>query len=266
MIHPAPAFVSRVVILLAALAGTTVAADPDMAWAAARRAVHHAAAPDPGPQPAPAVAWVELKTELGSIVVELDGAHAPISVSNFLHYVDSRHYDGLLFYRAMHLDWGTQPNGVLQGGVRDGAKLFKPVAHEPTSLTGIHHVAGTLSMARLAPGTATSDFSILLSDLPSFDADPAASDPERQAGYAAFGHVVAGIDVVRRIWDLPRSQTLGDGAMKGQMLESPVKVVSARRVAGPPGPAANPTAGSPPPPTLPPALGPASNPGPASAH
>lgn len=189
-----------------------------------------ALAPPRAPAPVPDVATVALETELGTIIVELDGRHAPISVGNFLHYVDAKRYDGMVFYRAMHLEWGEQPNGLLQGGVRDPRRLFPPVAHEPTSQTGILHKAGTLSMARLAPGTATSDFSILLADLPSLDADPAATDPDRQLGYAAFGHVVQGMDVVRKIWDQPISTTEGEGVMKGQMLEKPIKVISAKRV------------------------------------
>jgi peptidyl-prolyl cis-trans isomerase A (cyclophilin A) len=104
--------------------------------------------------------------------------------------------------------------------------LLKPIAHEPTSATGILHKAGAISMARYAPGTATADFSILLSDLPSLDADPKSPDPEAQVGYAAFGHVVAGMDVVRRIWDSPLSPTAGEGALKGQMLEPPVKILT----------------------------------------
>jgi peptidyl-prolyl cis-trans isomerase A (cyclophilin A) len=134
----------------------------------------------------------------------------------------------------MHLAWGDQPNGLLQGGQRDPRRLFPPIAHEPTSQTGLSHTAGAISMARNAPGTATADFSIMLSDLTSLDANPASSDPEAQAGYAVFGKVAAGMDVVRKIWDSPISQTLGEGAMRGQMLEAPIKVLTARRL--PPAP------------------------------
>jgi len=86
-------------------------------------------------------------------------------------------------------------------------------------------------MARYAPGTATADFSILLSDLAGLDADPASTNPELQAGYAAFGHVSSGMDVVRRIFDSPLSPTAGEGPLKGQMLTPPVRVLSVRRVA-----------------------------------
>jgi peptidyl-prolyl cis-trans isomerase A (cyclophilin A) len=189
----------------------------------------------PPPAPLGDVVRVEMVTALGTIVIDLDHKRAPITVKNFVRYVDSRRYDGMTFYRAMHLDWGTQPNGIVQTGLRGNPlKVFAPIAHEPTSQTGILHKAGTLSMARLAPGTAASDFSILLSDLAGFDADPKSDNPELRAGYAAFGQVVSGMDVVRKIWDAPRSPTLGQGVMKGQMLEPPVKVLTVRRVAIPP--------------------------------
>ena len=193
-------------------------------------------APPPAPPPLPPVAAVErvaLITEAGTIELELDGAHAPLSAANFLRYVDARRFDGITFYRAMHLAWGDQPNGLLQGGLRDPRRLFPPIAHEPTSQTGLSHVAGAISMARNAPGTATADFSIMLSDLTSLDANPASSDPEAQAGYAVFGKVTAGMDVVRKIWDSPISQTLGEGSMRGQMLEAPVKILTARRLPPP---------------------------------
>lgn len=193
-------------------------------------------APPPPPPPPPPLAAVErvaLVTELGTIELALDGAHAPISTANFLHYVDSRRFDGITFYRAMHLAWGDQPNGLLQGGLRDPRRLFPPIAHEPTSQTGLSHVAGAISMARNAPGTATADFSIMLSDLTSLDANPASPDPEAQAGYAVFGKVTAGMDVVRKIWESPISATLGEGGMRGQMIENPVKILTARRLPPP---------------------------------
>jgi peptidyl-prolyl cis-trans isomerase A (cyclophilin A) len=176
---------------------------------------------------------VSLNTEMGAIVVDLDAKHAPVTTTNFLRYVDQKRFDGMVFYRSMKLDWGTPPNGLIQAGLRGNPKLvFKPIAHEPTNVTGILHKAGTISMARLGPGTATADFSILLSDLPSLDANPAGTGDT--AGYAAFGQVVEGMDVARHIWDAPRSTTLGSGVMKGEMIAKPVKVLTVRRVKIPP--------------------------------
>jgi len=175
-----------------------------------------------------------MTTELGVITLELDGKHAPISTANFMRYVDNKRFDGIVFYRAMHLKWGEQPNGLIQAGTRgDPRKIFPPIAHEPTSQTGVLHKAGAISLARLAPGTATGDFSILLSDIDGLDANPQSADPEVQAGYAAFGHVVSGMDVVRKIWDQPVDPNAGEGAMKGEMLAQPVKVISVRRVVAP---------------------------------
>lgn len=186
-------------------------------------------APPPPPPLGDTVAVV-LTTTQGSIELELDHKHAPLTVENFMRYVDQRRMDGAVFYRAMHLAWGEQPNGLLQGGLQGNyLKVLKPVAHEPTSQTGLSHKAGTISMARNAPGTATADFSILLSDLPGLDADPKGATPDAQAGFAVFGRVTSGMEVVRKIWDTPRSQTKGDGVMKGQILEVPVRIVTARR-------------------------------------
>jgi peptidyl-prolyl cis-trans isomerase A (cyclophilin A) len=184
------------------------------------------------PAPLPAVARVALTTAAGVITVELDGKNAPITVANFLRYVDQRRFDGTVFYRAMRLNWGTQPNGLVQGGTQnDPKRILKPIAHEPTSKTGILHKAGTISMARWAPGTATGDFSILVSDMDSLDAQPQAAGDT--AGYAAFGRVVDGMDVVRKIFDAPISPSKGEGVLKGQMLAAPVKIITARRVAMP---------------------------------
>ena len=201
-----------------------------LALTGAGRLKQKPAAKLPPPPPLGDSVLVELITEHGTIIVELDHKRAPITVENFMRYVDSGRYNGMTFYRAMHLNWGTEPNGILQGGLNQfPQKLMKPVAHEPTNVTGLTHKAGTLSMARNAPGTAMADFSILLSDLTSFDANPNGADAESKAGYAAFGQVVSGMEVVRRIYDVPRSPTKGEGFMKGQMLDPQVKVSKVRR-------------------------------------
>jgi peptidyl-prolyl cis-trans isomerase A (cyclophilin A) len=192
-----------------------------------------AASPRPAPKPAPLpdTVRVAMVTELGTMTMDIDAKHAPITARNFITYVDQKRFDGVTFYRVMKLDWGTPPNGIIQAGPRgDPKRVLKPIAHEPTTVTGIHHKAGTLSMARLAPGTATADFTVLLSDQPYFDADPTREDPGARDGYAAFGQVVEGMDVARKIYDVPLSPTLGQGILKGQMIAKPVKIITARRV------------------------------------
>lgn len=191
----------------------------------------------PAPAPLADAVRVALTTEKGVITVELDAKHAPITAANFLRYVDQRRFDGIPFYRSMHLAWGTPPNGLIQAGVRDPRRLLPPIAHEPTSQTGLTHKAGAVSMARAAVGTARSDFTIMLSDMSGLDADPKAATPDAQAGYAVFGQVVGGMDVVRAIFDSPRSPTLGEGVMKGQMLAPQIRILTARRVAAAPTPA-----------------------------
>ncbi len=187
---------------------------------------------------------VALTTTLGTIVLELDGKHAPITTANFLRYVDQRRLDGTVFYRTMRLDFGGPgPQGLIQGGTQyDPKRILKPIAHEPTNVTGLLHKAGTISMARWAPGTATCDFSILLSDMPALDADPGASGDN--AGYAAFGHVVEGMDVVQKIHAAPVSATKGEGVMRGQMIDAPVRILTARRAKMPLPAAPAPAAGA----------------------
>ncbi len=170
-------------------------------------------------------------TDLGTIELELDHKHAPVTTENFVRYADQHRFDGAIFYRVMRLKWGTQPNGLIQGGLQGNPlKVLKPIPHEPTSQTGLLHKPGAISMARNAPGTAMADFSILLSELQGLDADPKSDNPDLQAGFAVFGYVSSGMDVVRKIYDVPLSETKGQGVMKGQMIDVPVKIISVRRV------------------------------------
>ena len=178
----------------------------------------------PAPAPKDALVPVAIDTSLGRIVVALDRACAPITTANFLHYVDTHHLDGETFYRAMRVGDG----GLIQGGVRsDTRKLFPPIAHEPTSQTGLKNVAGAISMANAGPGTANADFFILLSDMPSLDAGGPGGDAN---GFAVFGHVIEGMDVVKKISEAPVSATRGEGVMRGQMLDPPVRIIRAARV------------------------------------
>ena len=121
------------------------------------------------PTAAPATVRVKLHTSAGDMIVALETQRAPITAGNFLHYVDTKRLDGTEFYRAMHTGADA---GLVQGGVRDGRKLFPPIAHEPTSQTGLRHVDGALSAPRLAVGTARGDFTIMVGDQPYLDAGP----------------------------------------------------------------------------------------------
>ena len=183
-----------------------------------------ATAPVQVPAPQDELVPVAIDTSLGRIVVALDRGRAPITTANFLRYVDSHRLDGETFYRAMKMGDG----GLIQGGVRsDARKLFPKIVDEPSSKTGLKNVAGAISMAKNAPDSAQADFFILLSDTPYFDEGP--------DGFSAFGRVTEGMDVVKKIFESPTSATKGEGVMKGQMLEPPVKIIKAARVKSPQG-------------------------------
>ncbi|MFN3468229.1 MAG: peptidylprolyl isomerase [Novosphingobium sp.] len=217
--------------LLAPLAVMLVAAAPAKKRVAPPRAPAPPAYPAPSTTPLPDTVRIALETEAGRIVVAVDVKRAPATATNFVRYAETRRFDGTAFYRAMHLNWGEQPNGLIQAGTRgDPRRNLAPIPHEPTDQTGLLHKAGTLSMARYAPGTATGDFSIMVSDQPGLDAQPDSADPEAKAGYAAFGQVIEGMDVVRAIFAAPISETEGEGIMRGQILAQPVKIITARRL------------------------------------
>lgn len=180
---------------------------------------------DVPPPIASATVKVVLRTALGDISLALEKERAPVTVNNFLHYVDQKRLDGSEFYRAVTLDEQGQ-YGLIQGGLRNNSRrVFKPIAHEPTNVTGLSHLSGAISMARAEPGTASADFFIVIGDNVSYDAQPDAGDP----GYAAFGHVVEGMDVVRAILQQPRAAGAGEGVMSGQMIANPVKILTVRR-------------------------------------
>jgi peptidyl-prolyl cis-trans isomerase A (cyclophilin A) len=177
------------------------------------------------PAPVPDIARVRIETGLGAIVVELDGRRAPLSTGNFLAYADQGRFDGTSFYRAARTR-GSERRGFIQGGIRRAPRrLLPPIAHEPTSATGLRHVEGAVSMAKAEGGAgAMGDFFITTAAMPSMDAR--AGEP----GYAVFGRVVEGMDVVRRILAAETVEGAGRGAMRGQMLVAPVTIRSVRRV------------------------------------
>jgi len=186
----------------------------------------------PAPPP-PATVRVQIATAAGPIVVAVEVERAKGTAANFLRYVDQKRLDGGAFYRAMKITPdGTY--GLIQGGVQDGKKLLPPIAHEPTTKTGLSHVDGAISMARGAPGSAQAQFFITIGALTSLDADPKAAGDN--LGFAVFGRVVEGMETVRKILDAPVSPTAGEGAMKGQMIAAPVKILGAKRLPNPPPP------------------------------
>lgn len=181
------------------------------------------AAPDTRP-------YVALATNQGTIVLRLEDKRAPVTVKNFLRYVDTKRMDGFSFYRTTR-SWGPTSKLVQAGNRGDAKKNYPAIVHEATNVTGLTNCDGAVSMARLRPGDATTDFFLLLSPIPGFDADPAAQGDN--AGFAVFGEIVSGRDVAEKIYALPVSETAGQGVMKGQMIQPPVTIVSARRVPAP---------------------------------
>lgn len=189
------------------------------------------------PSPAPAQTGaapvrVRVQTTLGDIVLELDPAKAPNTTANFLKYVDAGHYDGGTFHRTVKMD--NQPESpvkieVIQAGVADSkAKAgFPPIALERTTVTGLKHVDGAVSMARGAPDSATSGWFICINDQPSLDFG-GARNPDGQ-GFAAFGKVVAGMDVVRKIQQAPSSSNRTSNT-EAQKLTPPITIVKVSRV------------------------------------
>jgi peptidyl-prolyl cis-trans isomerase A (cyclophilin A) len=155
---------------------------------------------------------VKIETDKGDIEVELDAAKAPNTVANFLKYVDGKFYDGGKFHRTVTPD--NQPNNkvkieVVQAGINPEKTKdeFRPIKLERTKVTGLKHVDGAISMARNGPDTATSDFFICIGALPELDFG-GKRNPDGQ-GFAAFGKVVKGMDVVKKIQSAPaKEQTL----------------------------------------------------------
>jgi peptidyl-prolyl cis-trans isomerase A (cyclophilin A) len=180
----------------------------------------------PAPPKTYATVRVVLTTSLGPITVALEKERAPITSANFLRYVDQKRFDGISFFRRSQAP-GEPTKGFVQAGTTDPKRVLPPIAHEPTSKTGLSHIDGALSAPRFAPGTARGDFTIIVGGAPWMDADPKA--PGDNLGFAVFGRVVEGMDIVAKILAAPTSTTKGDGVFKGEILEPPVRIISARR-------------------------------------
>lgn len=214
--------------LLGAWVATALPAQ-DVAPAAPSAAIEAEAPPDP---PVPTVVTVVLSTSMGDIRVDLEKDRAPVTVANFLRYVDAKRFDGITWYRALKLD-AEGRYGLVQGGLSGTAvKAYKPIAHESPAVTGLRHVDGAISMARLEPGSATAEFFVVVGDLVSLDGAAGTED----VGYAVFGRVTDGMDLIRQMLELPRDPLAGEGSMKGQLLAQPVKILSVRRAGVGPSP------------------------------
>ena len=176
-------------------------------------------APSLGAQQSAKPIPILIETQLGNIEAELDSAHAPVTVTNFLRYIDARLFDGGSFFRAVTL--ANQPNDsvkieVIQGGIarEKRGEAFPAIPLERTSVTTLHHSDGTLSMARSGPDTGTNQFFITIGDQAALDfAGHRNLDGQ---GFAAFGRVTRGMEVVRQIQSQPAN---------GQTLATPVTIV-----------------------------------------
>lgn len=161
---------------------------------------------------------VIIRTEFGDIYARLDLKRAPVTSSNFLRYVDAGLFDSTCFYRVVRSD--NQPGDsilieVIQGGrYEDEESVFPAITHETTGMTGIRHRNRTISMARSLPGTATSEFFICVGDQPELDFG-GKRNPDQQ-GFAAFGKIIKGMDVVNRIHSINAPD---------QYLEKPVLIL-----------------------------------------
>jgi peptidyl-prolyl cis-trans isomerase A (cyclophilin A) len=172
--------------------------------------------------PQDALPRVALSTPLGEIILEIDTRSAPVTAANFLRHVDAGLYDQGRFHRTVHPD--NQPTSpirieVVQAMARE-TKTFPPILLERTSVTGLRHQNGTVSMAREKPDSASHQFFICLGDQPELDFG-GQRNPDGQ-GFAAFGRVVSGLEVVRRIQAAPA---------EAQRLAPAIPIVSARRIA-----------------------------------
>ena len=176
------------------------------------------------------VVRVVMATSQGEIGIDLYVDKAPLTAGNFLQLVDGEHLDGGSFYRVVSFenDNGKPKIEVIQGGLGDERESpFQPIGHETTGQTGILHTDGVISMARGDVGTASSEFFICIGDQPGLDQGNVRNPDE--LGFAAFGKVASGMDVVRQINQLPADGPTDSAYTKGQILTEPVIIVSVRR-------------------------------------
>jgi len=171
-----------------------------------------------------------LRTDLGDLLLQVYVLRAPLSSEAFLRYVDDGRYNGAPFCRTVRPgnDRGTPPAALVQATIMDSTGIHPRVAHEDTAVTGIGHLDGTVSLARLEPGSASpADFFICIGEQPSLDfGGRRAADGQ---GFAAFGRLIEGFELIRRIHTAPTLPDAPDPYMKGQMLAEPIVIRAARR-------------------------------------
>ena len=179
---------------------------------------------------------IVIETEFGAMEAVLDDAKAPVTVANFLKYVDAGHYSGGQFFRTVRTSPDNQPHAsikidVVQAQVNPdfAKKSFPPIQLERTRDTGLKHLDGSLSMPRTTPDSTTSGFSVCIGDQPNLDFG-SLRNPDGQ-GFAVFGRIVSGMDIARKIHTAPSgpNQTNATVAMGDQRLTPPIKIISVRR-------------------------------------
>lgn len=172
---------------------------------------------------------VTLQTTVGTIHIELYSEKAPISVANFLRYADDGYFNNTSFYRAVRYenDNGSPKIEVIQGGIGDGERAYPMIRHESTNISGLKHLDGTLSMSRGAVDTATSDFFICIGDQSGLDYG--ASRNSDGLGFAAFGRVTSGMDIVRKIHQMPSDKPTDNSYVKGQLINNPIIIKTIQR-------------------------------------
>jgi peptidyl-prolyl cis-trans isomerase A (cyclophilin A) len=232
MIRLAPALAALTLLLAACGQGTSPSATNSAA-----PATNNASAADaspigipthsfdpPVPKHLPDIVRVRIETSDGTIVLALDHRHAPVTTTNFVRYADDHRFDGTSFYRVARNAWAPD-QGFIQGGIAHNIRLMlPPIRLEPTSETGLKHRDGTISMAHATPDTAMGDFTIDVGVQPGLDAHP--GDKDEDKGYAAFGQVVEGMDIVRKILAAP---TVPYKGKPSETIAAPVKIIRVTR-------------------------------------
>ena len=173
---------------------------------------------------------IAFKTSKGDIIIELYNQIAPITVDNFLRHLDGGHYDGSSFYRTVthQNDNGFPMIEVIQGGLGDIDKPFPAISHESTNITKLKHEDGTISMSRGEVNSATSDFFICIGSQQGLDFGGERNNDGQ--GFAAFGKVIEGMDIIRDINGMPSNKKTDNEYVKGQMINNPIIIEKAIRL------------------------------------